>query len=567
MAGAPHRSGPLKQQNKRHKGTKKQTDKSLKPQRVKKSIKVLNKSQRRLRSKQLRIQKKIEFEFKELKQILECRFPVPESTVHQLNSSSNAMHLLRHIASTSPSSLHVKTKNAKVAGQSAVAHTGARYRSRLLVDSLDLSSKNENGDANAESDVTLCLRGRLLGAPLFLFEELDQCGTVPVGPSVHLTGWGDFPLEEARWVHPNGLKGNWKIADLENSEDFKTRDKSVNSTINMINSDEDSEEDSVSDEMSVDDSQQCVDEDGSDVMEGEPDQLQLEMSDNSDMECASIASHTAHTMAASATSAFSSAQLAKFRAARMEEMFPDEVETPPHIPASERFVKYRGLLRFQGSVWPTEDDILPKYYQNIACFRNYHRNRRTMIRYIEQKLADLQSAHKAGQNLRKYIPSGVDVELILQLASHDLGEKILAHHTLRQSSDAVKPSDLRPHPLIVWSLLPHETRMSVCHFTMSRLSSALRAVSDLMVIANVANKISESSLKESDDSYPIEFGEEASTKIEREDKEIHDALIDHRSKISRKDTDKTVYDPKTPIPPEAEPIKSKDLMLIQVGII
>ncbi|VDQ07581.1 unnamed protein product, partial [Trichobilharzia regenti] len=243
---------------------------------------------------------------KELKQILECRFPVPESTVHQLNSSSNAMHLLRHIASTSPSSLHVKTKNAKVAGQSAVAHT-------------------ENGDANAESDVTLCLRGRLLGAPLFLFEELDQCGTVPVGPSVHLTGWGDFPLEEARWVHPNGLKGNWKIADLENSEDFKTRDKSVNSTINMINSDEDSEEDSVSDEMSVDDSQQCVDEDGSDVMEGEPDQLQLEMSDNSDMECASIASHTAHTMAASATSAFSSAQLAKFRAARMEEMFPDEV--------------------------------------------------------------------------------------------------------------------------------------------------------------------------------------------------------------------------------------------------
>ncbi|CAH8827717.1 unnamed protein product [Trichobilharzia szidati] len=121
-----------------------------------------------------------------------------------------------------------------------------------------------------------------------------------------------------------------------------------------------------------------------------------------------------------------------------------------------------------------------------------------MIRYIEQKLADLQSAHKAGQNLRKYIPSGVDVELILQLTSHDLGEKILAHHTLRQSNDTVKLSDLRPHPLIVWSMLPRETRMSVCHFTMNRFSSALRAVSDLMVIANgVANKISESSLKES----------------------------------------------------------------------
>ncbi|CAH8827077.1 unnamed protein product [Trichobilharzia szidati] len=180
----------------------------------------------------------------------------------------------------------------------------------------------------------------------------------------------------------------------------------------MINSDEDSEEDSVSGEMSVNDSEQCVDEYKSSVVEGEPDQLELEMSDNFYIGCASIVSHTAHLMAASSTSAFSLAHLAKFWAPRMGIMFLDEIETPHHIPAYECYANDRGHLSFQGSVWPSEKDILPKYYQNITYFRNYHRNRRTMIRFIEQKLVDLQSLHKNGQNLYKYIPSGGDAQLI-----------------------------------------------------------------------------------------------------------------------------------------------------------
>ncbi|CAH8630122.1 unnamed protein product [Heterobilharzia americana] len=650
MARASHRSGPLKQQNKKHKGTKKQTNRSEKSRCMKKSNKILNKNQRRLRSKQLRIQKKLEMKkfeatrgtrenpivcvliplsssvpthlaqllfqtcepkieilkgpefclqntvtfrsqvlnkyfslicarnddlfgcldlaqfadwlilivpsdpseipdsvhemliaiyaqgftnasyavlsstsnLKELKQVLECRFPVPESTIHQLNSSSNALHLLRHIASTNPSSLHVKTKNAKVAGQSVVTHTGARYRSRLLVDSIELAAENK-------------VDGEMLNL------------------SVHLTGWGDFPLIAAKWVDSGHLQQTWKLSDLTNVKNLAAEKEVLNSALNIINGNEDFEESSEEDEISVDGSQNSESENSSHMMESSPNESESEMSGNSDVECASIASHTAHTMAASATSAFSSAQLAKFRAARMEEMFPDEVETPPNIPAIERFAKYCGLPR-------------SKYYQKVACFRNYHRNRRTMIRYIEQKLADLQSSHTSVQTIHKYIPSGVDVELVLQPVLNEIGEKILNHHTFSQFDEHLKPSDPRPHPLVVWSLLPHETRMSICHFTICRRSSALRAVSDLMVIANVANKITESSLNDNGDCCPIEFGEEASTKIEQGDKEIHDALISHRNKIHRKDKDKSLYDPKVPIPPEAEPIKSKDLMLIQAGI-
>lgn len=188
-----------------------------------------------------------------------------------------------------------------------------------------------------------------------------------------------------------------------------------------------------------------------------------------------------------------------------------------------------------------------------------------MIRYIEKKLADFQSAYKSTGNVVKYIPSGVDVELLLQPVSRDLGESILSHHTFPQPNEARKPSDPRPHPLIVWSLLPHETQMSVCHFTMFRRASAIHAVSDLAVIANAANKITESSSKDNG-ICALEFGEEASTQVEREDKSIHDALISHRYKIDGKKSGKALYDPKMPIPLEAEPIKSKDLMLIQVEL-
>ncbi|CAH8589091.1 unnamed protein product [Schistosoma turkestanicum] len=502
--------------------------------------------------------------FKELKKILECRFPTPESMIHQLNSSSNALNLLRHIASTNPSSFHVKAKNTKLAGQSTVAHTGARYRTRLLVDSIDLISENDAHDDISKSEVTVCLRGRLHGAPLFLFEELEQNGSVPVGPRVHLTGWGDFPLMEAKWIDNDNSQKTWKTSDLNVFKNLLTKRLPQSSSVNLPNENENCEDDSLSDKMSID-SHQSINKNDWDAVEQTSEHLESELSDDFTEECGSIASHTAHTMAASATSAFSSAQLAKFRAARMEEMFPDEVETPLNIRASERFLKYCSLPRFQGSVWPTEKNWLPKYYQNIACFKNYHRNRRTVIRYIEQKLADVQSAYKLTEPVLKYIPPGVDVELRLQPVSRDLGESILSYHTFPQSDETRKPSDPKPHPLLVWSLLPHETQMSVCHFTMFRRASAIHAVSDLMVIANAANKITESSSKENG-SCALEFGEEASTQVEREDKAIHDALISHRNKIDRKHNEKALYDPKMPIPLEAEPIKSKDLMLIQAGI-
>ena len=71
-------------------------------------------------------------------------------------------------------------------------------------------------------------------------------------------------------------------------------------------------------------------------------------------------------------------ELEKLKAARMEAMFPDEVDTPLDQFARIRFQKYRGLKSFRTSLWDPKEN-LPSDYARIFQFENFLRTRKRVL--------------------------------------------------------------------------------------------------------------------------------------------------------------------------------------------
>ena len=65
-------------------------------------------------------------------------------------------------------------------------------------------------------------------------------------------------------------------------------------------------------------------------------------------------------------------ELEALKAARMEALFPDEVDTPMDIAARVRFQKYRGLKSFRTTCWDPKEN-LPLDYARIWQFENFDR--------------------------------------------------------------------------------------------------------------------------------------------------------------------------------------------------
>ena len=68
----------------------------------------------------------------------------------------------------------------------------------------------------------------------------------------------------------------------------------------------------------------------------------------------------------------------KIKAARQDEMFPDEVDTPMNQFAKERFQKFRGLKSFRSSPWDPKEN-LPLDYSRIFQFENFKRTRKNVF--------------------------------------------------------------------------------------------------------------------------------------------------------------------------------------------
>ncbi|XP_067422063.1 pre-rRNA-processing protein TSR1 homolog [Emydura macquarii macquarii] len=129
--------------------------------------------------------------------------------------------------------------------------------------------------------------------------------------------------------------------------------------------------------------------------------------------------------------------LEKYKQARLDEMFPDEVDTPRNLPARVRFQKYRGLKSFRTSPWDPKEN-LPRDYARIFQFQDFSRTRKHVFRQIEREETE-----------------GAAVGWYVTL--HICNVPVSVMESFRQGM-----------PLVLFSLLPHEQKMSVLNFVVRR---------------------------------------------------------------------------------------------------
>ncbi|XP_005402647.1 PREDICTED: pre-rRNA-processing protein TSR1 homolog [Chinchilla lanigera] len=129
--------------------------------------------------------------------------------------------------------------------------------------------------------------------------------------------------------------------------------------------------------------------------------------------------------------------LEKYKQERLEEMFPDEVDTPRDVAARTRFQKYRGLRSFRTSPWDPKEN-LPRDYARIFQFQNFTNTRKRIFKEIEEKEAE-----------------GAEVGWYVTLHVSEVPVSVVEDFR-------------RGTPLIAFSLLPHEQKMSVLNMVVSR---------------------------------------------------------------------------------------------------
>ncbi|XP_069801789.1 pre-rRNA-processing protein TSR1 homolog [Dendropsophus ebraccatus] len=129
--------------------------------------------------------------------------------------------------------------------------------------------------------------------------------------------------------------------------------------------------------------------------------------------------------------------LEKYKLQRQDEMFPDEVDTPRDQLARIRFQKYRGLKSFRTSPWDPKEN-LPRDYARIFQFHDFFRTRKRIFRELEEEESE-------GAMVGWYV------------TVHITGAPVSVLEHFKQGA-----------PLVLFSLLPHEQKMSVVNMLVRR---------------------------------------------------------------------------------------------------
>ncbi|TRY96311.1 hypothetical protein DNTS_030038, partial [Danionella cerebrum] len=350
-----------------------------------------------------------------LSRLVESRFP--ESRLFPVDGEQDATLLLRHLSAQKQRRLGFRSRRSHLIAQKA--------------------SYVPNSSSNGTGLGTLCVSGYVRGCPLqvnrlvhitghgdFQLSQIDApADPLPIGVSAPRPGKRDTEMTEDGERDTNGnvrvlmkadpekreslqaeaevdpMEGEqtWPTeAELLEAEEARKKRRVMKVPKGMSDyqatwiMDEDAvEEEDDDDDEDVDSCDDDDDEDG--IMEEEMDGDNE--SQDAGSQCASDGgeeeddeeemSSTGHTGAdqkydEGMDETEEGEELRRYREARANEMFPDEVDTPLDVPAKTRFQRYRGLKSFRSSPWdPLEN--LPSDYSRIFQFQNFERMRRRIL--------------------------------------------------------------------------------------------------------------------------------------------------------------------------------------------
>ncbi|KAI1727651.1 pre-rRNA-processing protein TSR1 like protein [Ditylenchus destructor] len=160
------------------------------------------------------------------------------------------------------------------------------------------------------------------------------------------------------------------------------------------------------------------------------------------------------TIDADENSAVDMEEVEKYRKQRENKKWPDEVDTPNDVSARERFQKYRGLKSFRTSPWDSKEN-LPSEYGKISKFSNFKRTKKIVLNEIEK------SFEKNENGEINVVLPGSFVTLHISCVPVAMQEKLQ-----------------RENPLVVFSLLAHEEKMTVMNLLLHKHLSCLVPVNN-----------------------------------------------------------------------------------------
>ncbi|KAJ3379811.1 hypothetical protein HDU92_006442 [Lobulomyces angularis] len=201
-----------------------------------------------------------------------------------------------------------------------------------------------------------------------------------------------------------------------------------------------------------DDEKEFVDIDADEVLEGESNSRDDEINEELDLEEEKEQYEN-----------YLKARKKKFEEAQEDLEFPDEIDTPMDIPAKVRFARYRGLKSFRTSPWDPYEN-LPIDYSRIFQFKNFSQTRKKILKEIQN-----QEEFDEEEDEDSKLKNSIDVGFYCQ---------IYIKNFTKAGFENLKSNKFQPK--LIFSLLPHEQKMSVLNFSITRPS--LSAIAEELAI-------------------------------------------------------------------------------------